>query len=211
MKSVLIIEDRKSRQENMLGKKKCQILRELEGVTVSARPEEVIEQLNAGNQDVLANFSLIIIHRSSIKQTGLNTLYEFGAKNNSSLVLFSGAINSVSYIKDKFELLQLSSLELYSLRLINFLENYLDNNSEHLIEIAYGEKWRLNFLLQYRQLLFFKNQKEDLLREDLERNNVTKIDLMIVCENVLGNKYSNDTTQAMKDVDKEIKTIMAQL
>ncbi len=205
MRSVLFIEDRISRQVNMLGTNGCENLRKIEGLTLSDNPEEIIEQLNAGNPDVLANYSLIIIHKSSINQIGLNTLYDYGRKQGSSIVLYSGATSSVSYIKDKFELLQLSSLELYSLRLINFLKNYIDNKSEHLTEIAYGKKWKLNFLFQYRHLLFLQDQKEDLSREDAERNNITKKDLMMNCENILGEKYS------IKATEKEIKRIMARL
>ena len=222
MRSVLFIEDRKPRQLNMLGKTGCENLKKIEGLTLSENPEYFIEQLNVGNSDILANYSLVIIHKSSINQFGLSTLYDFGKKNNSSIVLFSGGISSVSYIKDKFELLQLSSLELYSLRLINFLKNYIDNKSEHLIELAYGKKWRLNFLFQYRLLLFLQDQNEDLSREDEERNNITKEDLMINCTNILGPKYSLKETKTktekemeikriMKDTEKEIKRIMAQL
>lgn len=205
MRSVLFIEDRMSRQVNMLGTNGCENLRKIEGLTLSDNPEQVIEQLNAGNPDVLTNYSLVIIHKSSINQIGLNTLYEYAKKHDSSIVLFSGGVSSVSYIKDKFELLQLSSLDLYSLRLINFLKDYIENKSEHLMEIAYGKKWKLNFLFQYRHLLFLQDQKEDLSREDEERNNITKEDLMMNCENILGKKYS------IKATEMEIKRIMAQL
>ena len=47
--------------------------------------------------------------------------------------------------------------------------------------------------------------KEDFSREDEERNNITKEDLMMSCESILGSKYS------MEEVDKEIKTIIAKL
>lgn len=222
MRSVLFIEDRISRQINMLGIIGCENLRKLESLTLSDNPEQVIEQLNAGNPDVLANYSLVIIHKSSINQVGLYTLYDYGKKHDFSIVLFSGGISSVSYIKDKFELLQLSSLELYSLRLINFLKNYIDNKSEHLTELAYGKKWKLNFLFQYRHLLFLQDQNDDLFSEDEERNNITKQDLMINCINILGPSYSmkdtetsaekvNEIKRIMKDIEKEIKTIMAKL
>ena len=208
MRRVLFIEDRMPRQVNMLGNIGCKNLRKLEGLTLSDNPEQVIEQLNAGNPDVLANYSLVIIHKSSINQIGLSTLYEYAKKYNSSIVLFSGGISSVSFIKDKIELLQLSSLDLYSLRLINFLKNYIDNKSEHLIELAYGKKWRLNFLFQYRLLLFLQDQKEDLSREDEERNNITKEDLMINCVNILGPNYSMKETKTKTEKEMEIKRIM---
>ena len=81
MRSVLFIEDRKSRQLNMLGKTGWENLKKIEGLTLSENPEYFIEQLNVGNSDILANYSLIIIHKSSINQIGLSTLYDFGKKN----------------------------------------------------------------------------------------------------------------------------------
>lgn len=205
MKSVLFIEDRKSRQENMLGKSGCENLKKIQGLSIIENPEEVIEQINIGNTKVLENASLIIIHKSSINQNGLITLLNYGKQEGVSIVLFSGGISSVSYINDKYELLQLSSFDLYSIRLVNFIYDYLNNNYEHLTELAYGKKWKLNFLFQYRHLLYLQDQNEDLFREDEERNNITKDDLMFNCENILGENYS------IEEVDKEIKKIIAQL
>lgn len=124
---------------------------------------KIKDEINSGSNKSISNYSLIIIHQSALSTTGLNSLDSNCKSNNSKLILFSGSVRQPLYTtKDGFEKLIVNSKDLYSGLLLPFLKKNLNNESEHLTELIYAEKWKIGIALTYRQLLLDEKYGDDI-------------------------------------------------
>jgi len=147
MRNILILEDRKFRQDsyniNLLqfdcvkniteefsdDKKDCQ---------------EFLDKFLITN-DIMDTYSVIMVHESIYPDKNIEIIRSIKAyckKNNKQLVLFSGG-NNKFYSNN---ILTLDSKEFYSKNLELFLADCIKNNPNLLI-LGYGEYWKLNILL----------------------------------------------------------------
>ena len=160
MKKILLVEDRPQRQQNFLEKQSIDLTQMHDRLVNCA--EEVHQYLieDIKNEDIDWNqYSTIIIHRSGFEQEILDKLKEFSQLNSLKLVFFSGAISSTFYMAQPYEFLQLNSKELYTKNLKLFLET----NENNLLQLAYGEEWEVNILLNKLEKInkFIENDKLD--------------------------------------------------
>ena len=144
MKKILLVEDRPQRQQNFLEKQDID-LTQMNDILVNCANEvhqSLIEDIKSETID-WNQYSTIIIHRSGFRQEILDKLKEFCKDNTIQLVFFSGGISATFYMAQPYEFLQLNSKELYTKNLKLFLET----NANNLLQLAYGEEWEVNILL----------------------------------------------------------------
>ena len=154
MKKVILIEDRPNRQIDFT-KKISRDLNEistLENICGFEKFNLYKKILSSSSLDELDKYEVIIIHRSALSGTERLKLIDFARRNSKTLVLFSGGISSVSLQKlDAGTLLTINSKDLYSRSLIN----YLDRGDLNILELAFGENWKINLEVNLLEKLIF--------------------------------------------------------
>ena len=200
MKKILLIEDRPARQSQFLNPEQIEKLKELNNLEMPQEDKCSTWISNINSQEVdLSDYNLIMIHRSSLDQGGLKNLYSSCEKKKIDLILFSGGHSQITYQNEKIEILSLNSKDFYSEQLLPFIKKYIDNKTNSLLELIYGDKWEIAQLLQYR---LFKTKYE------LEENDEVKIRL----EDELNNlKKSCGLEEEVEDetVNKKIDKLIA--
>jgi len=168
MKNILLIEDRPERKK--------QFLESSEIKTLSNYPflkEVSFQELNIIKQELLSNekpflndYDLIMTHKSALtfaEQDSLVTL--------KSSVFFSGGISQSFYSENPNPVLHINSKEFYSNNLIEFLTNIQNNNEIELLILQFGQKWKLNLLLNLRDKLtqkIYSKISEEIYPEDFD-------------------------------------------
>jgi len=142
MKKILLVEDRPQRQQIFLEKQVIDLTNDILVNCADEAHRYLIEDIKTESID-WNQYSTIIIHRSGFSQEILDKLKEFCKENTIKLVFFSGGISSTFYMAQPYEFLQLNSKEFYTKNLKKFLET----NKNNLLQLAYGEKWEVNILL----------------------------------------------------------------
>jgi len=143
MKKILLVEDIPQRQSNFLEKQGIDLLPFSERLINCAEEQyhSLIDEIIENKID-WTQYSTIIIHRSGF-ETQREILKDICQENLIKLVFFSGGISSTFYTDKPYEFLQLNSKDLYTQNLKLFLES----NEDNLLELAYGDKWEINILL----------------------------------------------------------------
>jgi len=166
MRRVLFIDDRPNRQIQSLpnGLDDFITIQGIKGVDVldSERIVLLLKAINSGIIDGLINFDLLIFHRSSLSQKGIDTVRKLCKNSNISFILFSGSLSPNTYFKQPFPLLVLNSKDLYSDKLIPFLISFSNDKVKSITELLYGENWELPLLMRYRQLINKIEDENDL-------------------------------------------------
>ena len=144
MKKILLVEDIPQRQANFLEKQGIDLLPFSDRLINCAEEKyySIIDDIKNNNID-WTQYSTIMIHRSGFETNVLNSLKEVCENNSIQFVFFSGGVSSTFYTYKPYEFLQLNSKDLYTKNLKLFLET----NKQNLLELAYGDKWKINILL----------------------------------------------------------------
>lgn len=194
IKKILLIEDRPGRQAQYLNDEQIYILNNLDYLDVPKEDQcrGWLNDINSNNLSSLCSYRLIIIHKSSLKSKGLNNLREICKKEKIDLILFSGGLSQVVYQEKEFQSLSINSSVLYTEKLKNFLENYSIGLTGRLLELAYGEQWRLEIMLRYRLLR---------TRYKAELNNEVKFELEDELS-ILGQTIQQDIKNLDNEIDK---------
>lgn len=181
MNKVILLEDRKKRQDNLL-----------ENIPIDLDSySDIFENINGSEftriidnfESFLSNLTkddVIIAHESALKSKDLiDTLKEACKNKELKLVLFSGGINITSYSNLDFELLYLNSKEFYSNNLKLFLDSGKDSGEFNLLKLAYGANWEINLLFNYieKANIFISGLYDEkiLYEEFLSRTNLASI------------------------------------
>ena len=143
MKKILLVEDIPQRQANFLEKQGIDLLLFSDRLINCAEEKyhSIIDDIKNNNID-WTQYSTILIHRSGF-ETQREILKNICQENKIKLVFFSGGISSTFYTDKPYEFLQLNSKDLYTKN----LELFLESNKNNLLELAYGDKWKINILL----------------------------------------------------------------
>jgi hypothetical protein len=194
-KKILLIEDRPGRQAQFLSKEQICHLNTLDYLDMPLKDKcrERLNFINSNEFKSIDDYNLVIVHKSSLKPSGINNLREVCRRDKVSLILFSGGLTQVLYQTIEFPSLNINSSDLYTNRLIDFLENYSKGKTASLLELVYGERWKLEILLRYRQIK---------TRYEAETNDEVKFfldDELSILEQSLKNEVQN--------LDNEINTI----
>ncbi len=159
MKKILLIEDRKERQDKFINLtsidlgKYSNILDNCTGVAYDRKFDEFKK-----DNYVLEEYDVIIVHKSAFDEKDYNTkiigkLDAYARKHQKVIVYFSGGIDASYYVKeDNFMLMELNSKTFYSENLRLFLNAFKNGESEPLI-LSYGSKWKLNIALNALETL----------------------------------------------------------
>jgi len=193
-KIILFLEDRPGRQEQYLTTEDINNIQTIEGVEIllGDKCREMIEQLNNNDDSSLNEFTLLLIHRSALSQSGIHTVISHCKNKNKNLVFFSGGISQSLFSYENFPYLMLNSKDFYQHNLITFLRNYVDGKTKDITELIYGDKCEINLMLTYRQFLLkgelgraeenFKKSLEKLIGkltlEELNKEIKSKITLI---------------------------------
>lgn len=199
MKHIILIEDRIERQKQYLGKGGVEKLSGIENLTMpqSSECRRHIDTINEGKINHLDDFDLIILHRSPIDQKGLQALSRFCKGQQKDLILFSGGNSQLTYHKDNFETLSINSKDFYSESLIDFMNRYVNDKVDNLLELIYGKKWILSYLMKQRQL------SKILETEESPENKILIEDKI--------NEIRKITGISGNDVDREINQTIAKI
>ena len=167
----MLIEDRPGRQAQFLNEEQIIYLSSLDYLDIPKEDEGRgwITDINSNNLQDMNSYSLVIIHKSSLKSKGLNNLRETCKKGKIDLILFSGGLSQVVYQTKEFQSLSINSSILYNDNLNEFLENYSKGKTSRLLELVYGMHWKLEILLRYRQLKTrYEAELNDKVKFELE-------------------------------------------
>jgi len=187
MIKVLIIEDRKKRQEEFIARTGIDlnesIYNNILDNMVDGRYLDLFKKLKSDIFD-FDDYSVIISHKSAFENENaeiLSKLETYCQNNNKVLVLFSGGIDTNYYFQsDAYEHIELNSKTLYSENMKLFLEDCQNGNLNPLI-LCYGSKWKLNILLNVLEKLtkfILSMNKERVLYNVFLRDNpdISKLD-----------------------------------
>lgn len=202
---ILFLEDRPSRQMQFLpqGENDVKRLMIQEEVFMpkSEMCREIISQINKASYSFNDKIEMIIVHKSSLNTKGLQYLSEFCKDNLVKLICFSGGTSQLIYTNERFEFMNMNSVDFYSERLIPFIESFIAGEFETILELVF-DNFKLSYLLTARQIIgsieleqdddakFFLQEKLNAIskvlnlefevkRENLKRINV-EIDKIIV-------------------------------
>lgn len=193
-KKILLLEDRPGRQSQFLNKKQIDFLTQIENL-IMPQADECVSTINKINEKKakLDEFNLIIIHRSSLSQSG----FDFLKQLQKDLILFSGGLSQIIYKNEGFPVLSVNSADLYNEHFIDFIKKYIDGDINNLTELIYGDKWKLGVLLQYK-MIETKMEKED--------DNYYKMELEEQLKS-LKSSLKNFPVDINKEIDKQILAI----
>jgi len=175
MEKLILIEDRIFRQKNLLGEKASELqnftfLRNISGGDDFAI---IKKQILEKNYTVFDEYSTILLHRSAFETKIRNGLIEYLKDFPKRLVLFSGGISGSHLSKlKKADLMLMNVTEFYSDNLFNFLKD----NAENLLQLAFGKNWQASILIDaiekitiYEKKLI-KDTPFSRIESDLEMN-----------------------------------------
>ncbi len=118
-----------------------------------------------------ADYSLLAFHKSWLDTNSLTSDFILYAKSQKKLiVLFSGGISQMLLL-DNFKHLRMNSANFYTERLPDFIERYVTSNIEQpLLQLLYGEAWRLPIYMKYRSFIWKGISNEDIDYSNFELN-----------------------------------------
>ena len=165
---VILIEDRIVRKELFLSRSeidftKYDFFREV-------TPKEFTQlksDLKTGDLSFFKDCDVILTHKSAFTLNEQDVLSALGK----SVVYFSGGISQSFYLEFPSPTLHINSSEFYSSNLVHFLERIATTGEIEMLILQFGDKWKLNLLLNLRdklKQLFYRNEGKDLYPEDFD-------------------------------------------
>ena len=165
---VILIEDRIVRKELFLSRSeidftKYDFFREV-------TPKEFTQlksDLKTSDLSFFKDCDVILTHKSAFTLNEQDVLSALGK----SVVYFSGGISQSFYLEFPSPTLHINSSEFYSSNLVHFLERIATTGEIEMLILQFGDKWKLNLLLNLRdklKQLFYRNEGKDLYPEDFD-------------------------------------------
>ena len=190
---VILIEDRIVRKELFLSRSeidftKYDFFREV-------TPKEFTQlksDLKTGDLSFFKDCDVILTHKSAFTLNEQDALSALGK----SVVYFSGGISQSFYLEFPSPTLHINSSDFYSSNLVHFLERIATTGELEMLILQFGDKWKLNLLLNLRdklKQLFYRNEGKDLYPEDFDLVFNNKIVSIIESE-----KLKSDMLQLQK-------------
>lgn len=146
MNKVILIEDRIYRQKDILGNKALNLNNYpfLKNITGGEEFTQIKNHLLEQKYSVLDQFSTILFHRSAFDSDVRNGIMNYFSNSQKTIVQFSGGISGSHITKVKnADLMMINVSEFYSDKLFQFL----DNNAENLLQLAFGNNWPISILI----------------------------------------------------------------
>ncbi len=170
MNKILILDNRVERKKNHMSDAALKQLSECEeqGYVTFFTGEGLEKDLSF---QYCEEYSLLATHKSWLDSNELTTdMVEYAKKEQKLLVIFSGGIGQ-TLLLDEFKRLSVNSADFYSEKLPSFIKRYAKGDVEQpLLELLYGEAWRIPIYMQYRDLVWKGVSEESDEYERFELN-----------------------------------------
>lgn len=155
MRKILFLEDRPERQKIFLPSKEKDV-DELSNIDELIMPiaddcKKIISSINQEEYAIGNDISLVIIHKTSLSTQGLHYINSICEKNNIDLILFSGGIDQLIYNNEKNNVLEINSSDIYTNKLIPFINKYIQDENTNLLELV-NSNWQISYWFLLRQL-----------------------------------------------------------
>ncbi len=165
---VILIEDRIVRKDLFLSRSeidftKYDFFREVSPMEFT----QLKSDLKTGDLSFFKDCDVILTHKSAFTLNEQDVLSALGK----SVVYFSGGISQSFYLEFPSPTLHINSSEFYSSNLVHFLERIATTGEIEMLILQFGDKWKLNLLLNLRdklKQLFYRNEGKDLYPEDFD-------------------------------------------
>lgn len=189
MSKILIIDERMERKKILMRESDLSMLYdfEQEGVLciLSSLPFSSKSPINELDT-AFADYSIVAIHRTLMQtENVMNIIDEYFRNSKKPFIIFSGG-TSVNDFSNNSLRLSVNARDFYSSRLIGFIEKLKNGTTPTLLELLYGEFWRLPLLLEYRNLLWRDrmsdeddeyDMREEELRQAIQPSQRVKLDV----------------------------------
>ena len=168
MRKAIIIEDRYLRQEDCLGKEAIDELNNIDGVDNPIRTDHGHSIFKSIRDDkafhMFDNYDLIAVHESFLKESNIrDDFVRYAMDNKKELVLFSGS-NTQTLFRSHSQggtMLSLDPESFYE-GLMPFIQKFVTADEKpHILELVYGKRYKLSFLLQYQRILWQNNESKE--------------------------------------------------
>ncbi len=166
MRTAIIIEDRYQRQVDCLGIMAIGKLSDIDGVDNPIRTDHGLSIFKSIREDksfhILDSYDLIAVHESFLKEANIrDDFVGYAMENDKELVLFSGSNTQTLFRSQGGTMLSLDPESFYE-GLLPFIKKYVSSNEKpHILELVYGDRYKLSFLLQYQRILWQNNEKNE--------------------------------------------------
>jgi hypothetical protein len=147
--------------------------------------------ISGHNLDIFNSYDIIMSHKSALSQNEQDIICEYCSRNMKSIVFFSGGISTSFYEEIKNPILHINSKEFYSSNLVNFLNNILNTNEINIKILQFGDKWKLNNLLNVRdklKFLIYNNLDSKYIIEEDIQNAISPAELNIISNDEIKTK-----------------------
>lgn len=218
---VLLIEDRPERKRlfmelNKIDLSKYHFLEIIDGNKFI----ETRNKISSHNLDSFNNYDIIISHKSALSQNEQDIICEYCSNKMKSIVFFSGGISTSFYEEIKNPILHINSKEFYSGNLVNFLNNIQNNNEINIKILQFGDKWKLNNLLNVRDklkfLIYSNLNSKYIIEEDIQNaislsefnilnNDEIKHKIQYYFENGIKNDFIDCIQEIIDQINHQIK------
>lgn len=165
---VILIEDRIVRKDLFLSRSEIDFTKYDFFREVSPKEfTQLKSDLKTGDLSFFKDCDVILTHKSAFTLNEQDVLSALGK----SVVYFSGGISQSFYLEFPSPTLHINSSEFYSSNLVHFLERIATTGEIEMLILQFGDKWKLNLLLNLRdklKQLFYRNEGKDLYPEDFD-------------------------------------------
>lgn len=180
MKKIILLEDREPRQEIFLKESKIQLdrLKEFIDMKTGEESKNIFKKISADGKSIyelFKNYEIIIAHKSGLVENKIynNIITYFTHIKHKKLVIFSGGIADSIYTDRPFICLQLNSKSIYSNNLLEFSKN-INTDINYL---AYGKKWKLNYMVRLANLYKLKDYAE----LNIDNDEISELEKLLEC------------------------------
>jgi len=176
MNKAILIEDRIERQRKQLGQRlnELQQFSFLKNISGGEDFADFKRQIVKKNYSIFDEYTTIMLHRSAFDAEMRNGFLEYLKDYPKKLIFFSGGITGSQLSKLKnIEFMLINVTEFYSDNLFVFLKN----NTNNMLELAFGENWRTSMLIDSIEKLTLYEKAYAIekpysrIESDLELNN----------------------------------------
>ena len=206
MRKILFLEDRPERQKIFLPSKEKDV-DELSNIDELIMPiaddcKKTISSINQEEYVIGNDISLVIIHKTSLSTQGLHYINSICEKNNIDLILFSGGIDQLIYNNEKNNVLEINSSDIYTNKLIPFINKYIQDENTNLLELV-NSNWQISYWFLLRQLKHTLEAEQENKEVDDDRINHLKDKINHTVKVLEINGNYNEI-----NIDEEIKKIL---
>ena len=179
MKQIILLEDRKSRQELFLkdnSLSETDLSLNIKNI-LGDECKEFLKKIKNNNDyidELLNGYDVIIAHRSGLSAYGVyNVFINYFNKTRKQFVVFSGGISGVIYSNEVFPFLLINSKQLYSKNLLDFSKS----DERDINYLSYGANWKLDYLIRLSNLDSMQNYAE----MQVDKNEISTLENLLSC------------------------------